>query len=59
MVTLTQIFYTKLCEYPQSYLISKDGRKIIASMAKMIKRKEGRIECKYFLNLLNTISCID
>lgn len=37
---------------PEGYLQSTNGRNTIANMAKLIKQKEGRLECKYFLNLL-------
>ena len=52
METLTQIFYNRLCDSPEGYLQSTNGRNTIANMAKLIKQKEGRLECKYFLNLL-------
>lgn len=52
MKTLTQLFYSKLCGSPEGYLQSTNGRNTIAKMSKLIKQKEGRLECKYFLNLL-------
>ena len=59
MQTLTQLFYNKLCDSPEGYLQSTNGRNTIANMAKRIKRIEGRLECKYFLNLLIGSYAID
>ena len=59
MQTLTQVFYNKLCDSPEGYLQSTNGRKAIADMAKRIKRIDGHIECKYFLNLLIGSYAID
>lgn len=59
METYCQLFYSRFVQFPKEALRTPEVRSQIARAARIIKQKDGRDQCRYFLNLMTLTDVFD
>lgn len=58
MRPIAQTLYTRLCAAPRAWLVSRDGRRLVARAARLVKSREGRPAARVFINLIRAAEAV-